>query len=107
MSFYKYSNLRMLGSLEYKKWFPHIGTFRAIKKKTNGELRLFVDIGSGEYSSVTDSQVKDMFLWFGRYLAFKGKLPNNIKLAETSVLAGRVKTQIMEVVAMNVYEDLK
>ena len=104
MSYHK--NLREIGSLEFTKWFPNVTTFKVVKKKSNGELRMYVHTGSNEYSSMPDSNVKAMFLWLGRYLAMKGKLPKHIKLAETAVLSGRVKTQLMEVLASEVFDSL-
>lgn len=107
MSWFSYSELRELGVLKFSKWFPHVGTFRVIQKHTNGELRLYVSEKGGvpkEYSSITDSKAMDMFIWLGRYLALKGKLPADTKLLEASVLANQVATDMRQALTRYVYD---
>lgn len=103
-----YEEIREVGSLAFSKWFPRLGKFRVVKKKTTGELRLFISLGNGfdrKYDSVTDSRAMDLFIWLGRYLALKKKLPSAISLNETAILSGRVERQIREVMANDVYNN--
>jgi hypothetical protein len=52
---------------------------------------------------MTDSHVRDVFIWFGRYLAMKGKLPRSVLLDEVAVRSGRVTKDIRGVLAMEEY----
>lgn len=49
---------------------------------------------------MTDSHVKDAFVWLGRYLALKGKLPRNLTLEQIAVGAQRTAKAIREVNAV-------
>lgn len=52
---------------------------------------------------MTDTHAKDVFVWFGRYLALKGKLPRNLALEEIAIGAQRTAKAIREVNAMEVF----
>lgn len=92
----------------YKKWFPHVGTFAVVKKKSSGELRLLIKNNSpwGDYSTVCDSKALDVFIWLGRYLALKGKLPRHLALEEIAVGAQRTSKAIREVIATEIYQSI-
>lgn len=96
--------------LKYSKTLHHVGSFRVVKKrKGNGELRMIierpwwmVDDNPREWTTLTDSHVKDVFVWLGRYLALKGKLPRNLSLEEIAVGAQRTAKAIREVNAVEI-----
>lgn len=94
----------------HSKWFHHVGTFK-IRKRKNGDLRLHIRdspmcLGKGNEASLTDSHVKDVFVWLGRYLAIKGKLPKHLALEEIAVRSNRTTKAIRSVVANEVYNDV-
>lgn len=98
--------------LKYSKTLHHVGTFRVVQKKEgNKELRMVIhapwwiagDKASRDWTSMTDTNVKDCFVWLGRYLALKGKLPRNVALEELAVGAQRISKGIREVNAMEVF----
>lgn len=93
----------------YSKWFHHIGTMRVVRKKTNGELRLIIchGFGTDDVHSLTDSHALDVFIWLGRYLAQKGKLPRHLALDETAVKAQRVSKDIRSIIANEHYQLVK
>lgn len=94
--------------LKYSKWFHHIGTLRVVKKMGgNGELRMVIqDHPCGrDWITLTDTNVKDVFVWLGRYLALKGKLPKNIALEEIAVASQRITKSIREVNATDIYRN--
>jgi hypothetical protein len=71
-----------------------------VRKKSNGELRLIVaQERYGDYASISDSHALDVFIWLGRYLAQKGKLPRHVILDEIAIRAQRVSKDIRAVVA--------
>lgn len=88
-----------------KKWFHHVGTFYVVKKK-NGELKLKGDF-SPDHAAISDSHIQDVFIWLGRYLALKGKLPRHIKLDEIAVGSQRTTKAIHSVMANEIYESIK
>lgn len=100
----KYGELRKLGALKYSKWFHHFGTMRVVKKRSNGQLILVKDENHfyGEYRTITDSHARDVFVWLGRYLALKGRLPRHLTLEMVAVGSQRTTKAIREVVAMEV-----
>ncbi len=91
----------------YSKWFHHVGTMRAVVKKKSGEMILvFQDgIGGGEYDTITDSHALDVFIWLGRYLAKKGKLPRHLALDEIAVKIQRSSKDIRAVIATEHYQQ--
>lgn len=95
--------------LKYSKFLSHVGKFRVVKKKNgNGELRMVVEAPwwmtgkPDEWTTMTDTNVKDTFVWIGRYLALKGKLPRNLSLEEIAVGVQRTAKAIREVNAMEI-----
>lgn len=87
-----------------KKWFRHVGTLFIVKKPC-GEIRI-KGPHSPEYSAMSDRNVQDVFIWLGRYLAMKGKLPRHIKLEEIAVGSSRTTQAIRSVVANEIFETL-
>ena len=104
MSHVKLSNYNRL----YQKWWPHVGRLAVVKKKTTGKLQLLIQNESmwGDYSTVCDTRAVDVFVWLGRYLALKGKLPRQIALEEIAVGAQRTSKAIREVIATEVFSEL-
>ncbi len=98
-------------SLKGKKWFHRVGTFRIVKPmRGKGDLRMVSCQprnfhGYDEWHTLTDSHVKDVFVWLGRYLAMKGKLPKNLALEEIAVGAQRTAKAIREVNAIDIYRN--
>lgn len=94
---------------KFSKSLHHVGLFRVVKKKDgNGEYRMVVCAPwwSGvkdDWHTLTDTHVMDVFLWLGRYLALKGKLPRHLSLEAIAVGAQRTSKAIREVVATEIY----
>lgn len=90
-------------------WFHHVAVFRIVQKKEgNKELRMITHSpwwmkDDREWASLTDSHVKNVFVWLGRYLAMKGKLPRNYSLEEIAVGAQRTAKAIREVNACEIF----
>ncbi len=61
---------------------------------------------SGEWTTLTDCHVKDVFVWLGRYLALKGKLPRNMTLEQIAVGAQRTAKAIREVNACEMFAQI-
>lgn len=98
--------------LKGSKTFHHVAVFRIVKKKEgNGELRMVTHSpwwagNEREWASLTDSHVKDVFVWLGRYLAMKGKLPRNFSLEEIAVGAQRTAKAIREINASEIFAQM-
>lgn len=88
-----------------KKWFHHVGVLRVVKTKS-GELRMRGP-ESPEHACMGDRHLLDVFVWLGRYLALKGKLPKHVALEEIAVKAQRVPRAIREVVAAEIYDNTR
>lgn len=72
----------------------------------NGTIRLRGP-QSPSHACIDDSNVKDVFVWLGRYLALKGKLPKHLNLDEIAIRAGRIKKDIHSHVAKEIYDSNK
>jgi len=57
------------------------------------------DNQNGEYSTIGDYHALEVFIWLGRYLAKKGKLPRHLALDATAVKAQRVSKDIRAIIA--------
>lgn len=98
-------------SLKFSKSLHHVGRFRVVKKiGGNGEFRMVIEEPwwtrsktSERWTTLTDSHVKDVFVWLGRYLALKGKLPRNLTLEQIAVGAQRTAKAIREVNACEMF----
>lgn len=84
-----------------KKWFRHVGEFRLVKTKS-GEYRL--KCNGPEYAAISDSHIKDVFIWLGRYLALKNKLPRHIRLEEIAVGSQRTTKAIQQTIGVEMYQ---
>lgn len=89
-----------------QKWFHHVGTLYVVKNKSTGELRMKGDF-SQERCAISDSHIKEVFIWLGRYLAIKGKLPRHISLDLIAAQSTRTTKGIREVMAKEMFEELK
>jgi hypothetical protein len=88
-----------------KKWFHHVGTLRVVKTE-KGELRMRAS-GTPNDCYMTDSNVRDVFIWLGRYLAEKGKLPRHIQLDQIAVATQRSSKDIRAVIANEVFDSVR
>lgn len=89
----------------YSKWFHHMGTMRVVRKKSNSELILVGDREPGSvFDTIGDSHALDVFIWLGRYLAKKGKLPRHLALDEIAVKVQRSSKDIRAVIATEHYQ---
>lgn len=86
------------------KWFHHVGTFKVVRL-ANGETRLRGPHSHASYC-IGDRHVQDVFVWLGRYLASKGKLPRHVTLDELAVKSTSVGRGIRQVIATEHYASL-
>jgi hypothetical protein len=86
----------------YKKWVHHLGTLKVVK--WNNDIRM-----RGEYSPdhacMTDGHIMEVFIWLGRYLAMKGKLPRHMALEECAIRSNFNAKEIRKVIAKEVWEQ--
>lgn len=99
---------RKVYSFMFQKRLRGFGGFIIAKNKKTGELRALENHGwPNGYSTLTDSRLQDIFIWIGRYLALKGKLPRHLALEEIAVGAQRTSKAIREVIATEHFEILR
>lgn len=97
--------------LKYSKSLHHVGKFRVVKKREGSkELRMVIarpwwsqESPHEDWNALTDTHVKDVFVWLGRYLALKGKLPRNHTIEEIAVSSQRTSKALRELNACEIF----
>ena len=93
---------------KFSKWFHHMGTMRVVVKRSTGEMILVSsEDRAGPYWSIADSHALDVFIWLGRYLALKGKLPRHLSLDGIAVATQRASKDIRAVIATEHFDLMK
>lgn len=86
----------------YKKWVHHVGTLRVVEFKKQIRMR---GEHSPDHACMSDYHIMDVFIWIGRYLAMKGKLPKHMALEECAIKSNQVARQVRAVIAKEVWEQ--
>lgn len=87
------------------KWFHHMGTMSVFRRKSDGMTCVVVPQGDfGKYRSINDCHLLDVFIWLGKYLARKGKLPRHLALDEIAIKTQRASKDIRAVIATEIFD---
>lgn len=83
-----------------------MGTMLMFRRKSDGMTCIVVKDDFLKYRSITDSHLIDVFIWLGKYLARKGKLPRHMALDEIAVRTQRASKDIRAVIATEVFDAI-
>lgn len=86
------------------KWIRRTGVRLAVYANEEGGINCFT--GNEENPQVlTDGALLDLFIWLGRYLAEKRKLPRHLNLELIAQGANRTSRELRTLIAMETLED--